>query len=108
MNLDGNPVFSTTTVTSATGHCTFSTTDGIYWRIAKTSYADGLKIILDVYGNGNGAGKPASVDILSTDGSARNRDIFYIYVRYDGKILLHENDDTAKSYLKSADLSQES
>ncbi len=111
LNIESKPVFSGSPISS----CSFSTTDGIYWQIqgsiAKINNdpITGFLIEVDTNGINKEPNKPSSKAKVAanSEGNTKNRDVFYIYVRDDGKMQLPDNDEIAKSYLKSSNMNKE-
>ena len=118
LNLKENPTFSPSDKNKTS--CNFATNDGVSWQIStpsipvdnfltrategSESIIRGFVIKIDV----NGSKNPNSPNEMSgVKNNIKNRDIFYILVRNDGKIKLPSKDKTAKSYLGSSDLNKE-
>ncbi len=106
LNLEAKTVFD-----NSGKNCSFTTTDGIKWTIynaASTDNVSGFLIAIDVNGD-KVPNAPTLTTIRKNTSSSKdlsnvkNRDKFYMYVRYDGKMQLHDNDKTAKSFLKATD-----
>lgn len=106
INLNGRPTFNAGISSTL---CRFTSNDGVEWEITNvTSPVNGFLIKIDTNGDKN-PNKPSDVSkVASTnEGKIGNRDRFYIYIRYDGKMELPDNDTVAKDYLKSANLNRE-
>lgn len=94
-------------------YCYFKSNDGVDWTIGRVSTrnapVNGFLVKVDVDGNDKGINTPEiSGNVkVKADREAPNRDRFYMFVRYDGKIQLPDEDDIAKNYLKSHNLSKE-
>ena len=84
--------------------CTFSTTDGIGWYIVYSEgrYNKGFIVRIDTNGS-KGPNLPSSWENIPSQKNTKNRDRFYMLVRYDGKMEMPDNDEVAKSYLKATD-----
>lgn len=105
--------------TKRTDVCRFVTTDGIYWYITNaTSPAhpiNGFVITIDTDGTDSGVNRPPLTGTITTNtdyqtndkSNVKNRDKFYIYVRYDGKIQLHDYDITAQKYVRATNFNSE-
>ncbi len=101
LNLETKPAFN------GNSKCSFATTDGISWEISSVSSPiTGFLIRIDTNGNKE-PNAPSSVSDIATDGSTRNRDRFYIYVRDDGKMQLPNDDSIAKEFIKSSNMNRE-
>ncbi len=96
LSLDGNVTFSGKNDST----CKFATTDGIWWTIKSQTDYRGFYIIVDTNGN-KGPNMPAEFANIENDHATRNRDRFYMRVRFDGKMEMPENDETALSFLRS-------
>ncbi len=107
LNLESKPVFN------GNSYCTFTTTDGIYWKIEESTASNidpvtGFLITVDTNGTAKEPNKPSSKTKVSAndEGNTKNRDMFYIYVRDDGKMQLPDKDEIAKGYLKSSNMNK--
>ena len=110
-------------------YCTFKTSDGIEWKVEVAnenkpqSFDEGFMITIDTNGAEKGVSKPASVkNVCKSDsnrqecknvskakrqGDTINRDKFFMYVNYDGKMMLPDNDEIASKHLSSSDMNRE-
>jgi len=99
--------------------CAFITSDGTEWLITKNGRDgdDGFLITIDTNGNAD-PNMPQTVKNVAANGNkkkkdpnkqgdTKNRDRFFIYVDYDGKIHLPDDDTVVQSYLSSADMNRE-
>ena len=113
INLNGNPTFnsgiSATSSANTSDKCNFTSNDGVEWEITDvTTPVNGFMIKIDTNGD-KAPNKPSDVSKVAptNEGKIGNRDRFYIYIRYDGKMELPNSDTVAKDYLKSANLNRE-
>lgn len=120
LNTNAKPAFkdannSETKNIESIRRCKFTTQDGITWSIYNADSVDnidGFLIYIDVNGSDE-PNAPALETIRENKNSQKdlssikNRDRYYMFVRYDGKMQLPDNDTMAKEYLKSADFRDE-
>lgn len=82
----------------------FTTTDGIYWEISSVNNpVVGFMVKINVDGTDKGVNQPNSLPNNAAGFNVDKRDIFYVYVRNDGKMSVPENDTVIKDFLKSSD-----